>query len=906
MQEWSEIRRRAMTFSREWKNEDKERAESQSFWNDFFSIFGINRRRIASFESPVKKLDNNYGFIDLFWKGTLLIEHKSKGEDLDKAYSQALNYFANLKDHELPKYVLVSDFDRFRLHDLDDSETHEFELSKLEENIHLFGFISGHTKKKRINQIPVNNSAAEKMGRLHDALYKSGFKGHQLEVFLVRLLFCLFADDTGIFEKSIFADYIRENTKEDGSDLGGQLETLFQILNTPIDERQQNLNDSLNQFPYINGSLFENAQRVAHFGSDLREKILECTGFNWSDISPAIFGSMFQFAIDPKKRRELCAYYTSEENIFRLIGPLFLDDLRKEFEEVKLIKTNKINRLKEFQNKIANLKFFDPACGCGNFLIVTYRTLRQLEIEILVEIQMVQGYQEELTSIITLDNYYGIEIEEFPARIAVTAMWLTDHQMNIELSKKVDLDRPSTPLTHSLKILHSNALNINWESFAPKSEINYVIGNPPFKGANYQTTKEKADLNKVFHGVSSTGVLDYVSAWFLLAAKYIQGTRIKVAFVTTNSITMGEQVGLLWSELLQKYGLKIHFAHRTYRWNSEIKKSAVHVVIIGFASYDCENKVIYEYPDINGEPIAKKVGKINPYLIDYEDVLVFGRTKPICDVPAIRKGNQPTENGHLILTDDEKSELLNKEPKASKYIKQFMGAREFLYNEKRWCLWLVDASPSQIRAMPEVRKRIEMVKSFREKSTAADTKKNAATPSLFREQNNPKTFLAFPSTTSENRKYIPIGFLGKDIIPSNLLLIAPNAELWHFGVLSSLMHMVWLNNICGRLESRPRYSKKIGYNNFPWPENITASLKARVEIAAKKVLDERTKHKDNNLAEMYDPLAMDIGLVNAHRELDKAVDICYQKNKFKDDIERLEVLLKLHKNYIDRFNSKSI
>jgi len=554
-----------MEFSREWKNETRECAEAQSFWNDFFNVFGINRRRIASFEEPVRKLDKNYGFIDLFWKGVLLVEHKSKGESLDKAYSQALEYFANLKEHELPQYVLVSDFERFRIHNLDDKIEHEFELSQLHENINHLGFIAGYTQKKYRDQVPVNINAVEIMGKLHDELLKSGFKGHELEVFLMRLLFCLFADDTGMFEKSIFTDFIRERTNQDGSDLGERLSSIFQILDTFVAEKQKNLDELLDEFPYVNGALFKETLRTAHFNSRLRETLLECCGFNWSNISPDIFGAMFQCVMKTQERRELGAHYTSEKNILKLIEPLFLNTIKAEFEHIKNLKIQKTKRLKEFHEKISTLKFLDPACGCGNFLVVTYRELRKIEIDLLREMLKSKDVKGQLFSVVSVDQFYGIEIEEFPARIAATAMWLVDHQMNIILSKNIDVQRSSLPLIASMKILNENALRVDWDQFAPKNEIRYIIGNPPYKGDNYQSKEEKSDLRRNFNGVKGSGVLDYVAAWFLKASQYIQGTKIKTGFVSTNSITMGEQVGILWSELLNNYNIKIHFAHRSFK-----------------------------------------------------------------------------------------------------------------------------------------------------------------------------------------------------------------------------------------------------------------------------------------------------------------------------------------------------
>lgn len=889
-----------MDFSREWESESRERSEAQSFWNAFFNIFGIPRRRVASFEEPVKNLDDNYGFIDLFWKGTLLVEHKSRGENLDKAYSQALGYFAGLKDHELPKYVLVSDFERFRLYDLDDDELHEFNLAELHGNVKLFGFVAGYTQKKYKEEAPVNIKAAEQMGKLHDELLESGYRGHKLEVLLMRLLFCMFADDTSIFDKNIFTDYIRDKTNADGSDLGGHLTSIFQTVNTPTQRRQKNIDESLNDFPYVNGGLFEENLRTVYFNSKMREVLLECCDFDWSNISPAIFGSMFQSVMDPQQRREIGAHYTSEKNILKLIEPLFLDELRAEFEHIRNLKSGKYKRLGEFHKKIANLKFFDPACGCGNFLVVTYRGLRRLEIEILKEIHQHQQVMGEILSLVSVEQFYGIEIEEFPARIAETAMWLVDHQMNVELSVAVDLQRPSLPLVKSAHILiKGNALQVDWEEFTPKDDIDYILGNPPFIGSKFQSKEQRVEIKKIFDGVKGCGVLDYVTAWYLKAAQYIQGTKKKVAFVSTNSITMGEQVGILWNELFNKYNIKIHFAHRTFSWSSDLKsKSAVHVVIIGFAVIDTEEKTIFEYEDIKGEPHETNTDNINPYLVGGADFCVISRTKTLCNVPEIRFGNQPIDGGHLILSDEEKEDFLAHRPEAEKLIRQYVGSQEFINNIKRWCLWLKDTKPSELRKYSEIVERLDRVRRFRLESSRKVTNDLAQNPSQFAYvSHKEKKYVIIPSVSSERRHYIPMGFMPPNVIASNLCLIIPNATLYHFGVLTSQMHMAWVKTVCGRLESRFRYSNKIVYNNYPWPKKPSKKQVTAVEAASQGVLDARGKYPDSSLADLYDPLTMPPDLVKAHNALDRAVDKCYRGIAFTSEIERLEYLFMLYNQY---------
>ena len=898
---WNEIKHRAMEFSREWAEESREQAEAKSFWDGFFHVFGIPRRRVASFEEPVKKLDDNYGFIDLFWKGTLLVEHKSRGKDLDKAYSQAMDYFAGLKDYELPKYVLVSDFGRLRLYNLDDNKQHEFELGKLHEHVNLFGFVAGYTQKKYKDEEPVNIAAAEKMGKLHDGLLESGYTGHELEVLLMRLLFCLFADDTAIFEKNIFTDYIRDKTKEDGSDLGGHLTSIFQTLNTEPGKRQKNLDESLNELPYVNGGLFEENLRTVYFDSALREALLECCDFDWGNISPAIFGSMFQSVMNPQQRREIGAHYTTEKNILKLIEPLFLDELRGEFDHLRDLKTGKNKRLEEFHKKLAILKFFDPACGCGNFLVVTYRELRRLEIEILKEIHRHQQVMGEMLSLVNVEQFYGIEIEEFPARIAETAMWLMDHQMNVELSMAVNVQRPSLPLVQSAHILNGNALQVDWTEFTPQDEIDYILGNPPFIGKHLQGEEQNADMALVFDGVKGCGILDYVSAWYIKAAQYIQGTKKKVAFVSTNSITMGEQVGVLWNELLKNYNIKIHFAHRTFSWSSEARgKAAVHVVIIGFAAFDTDNKIIFEYEHIKDEPHQRIATNINPYLANGADMIITNRTNPICNVPKMTKGSQPTDGGNLLISDEDIQGFLKLEPKAKIYIKKFLSAREYLHNIPRWCLWLKEVSPSELKNMPLVIKRIRKVKELRLASRKKATQNWAQYPALFTEDRQPETnYILIPRHSSENRKYIPFGFFSKNEIVSDSCSCVPNATLYHFGILTSLMHMAWVKTVCGRLKSDYRYSNKIVYNNYPWPREPSEKQVSAVELAAQGVLDARAKYPGSSLADLYDPLTMPPELVRAHQVLDKAVDKCYRGAGFGSETERLEYLFGLYNEYVE-------
>jgi len=746
------------------------------------------------------------------WKGNILIEFKSRGKDLDKAHQQAKGYFPGLKDSELPKYILVSDFARFRLYDLEEDKTIEFKLNEFVNNVQHFGFFLGYQKKVYKEQDPANIKAAELMGKLHDRLKEIGYDGHPLEVYLVRLLFCLFAEDTTIFNKQQFEDYIEQRTNIDGSDLAAKLQELFQVLNTSREKRFKNLDEQLADFPYVNGKLFEENLPTASFDTKMRQALLDCCYIDWSKISPAIFGSMFQSVMNPKERRNLGAHYTSETNILKLIKPLFLDDLWKEFESIK---DNK-NKLPEFHKKISTLKFLDPACGCGNFLVITYRELRLLELEILRASNKTGQRVFDVREIIWLDvdMMCGIEYEEFPARIAEVAMWLIDHQMNMQISNEFGQYFVRLPLKKAANIVHGNALQTDWESIVPKNELSFILGNPPFIGSKIMKQNQRDEIVKQFDNAEGSGVLDYVTGWYVKAAKFIQGTKIKVAFVSTNSIVQGEQTSILWGQMLNKYNIKIHFAHRTFKWSNEAKgNAAVYCVIIGFANYDTSNKSIFEYEDIKGEAHELKVKNINPYLVDAKDLLINKSSNPICNVPKMSFGNMPLDGGHLLLSDEEKNEFILKEPKAKKYIKPLLSAYEFLNGEKRWCLWLVDVEPSELKSMPEVLKRVDLVRKFRLDSVAPSTQKFAATPTLFRDRNQPDTYILIPSTTSENRKYIPLGFFGKNDIASNSCHTVPNGNLYHFGILMSAMHMAWVKNICGRLKSDFRYSKDIVYNN---------------------------------------------------------------------------------------------
>lgn len=894
---WNEIKDRAIAFSKEWADTRNEEADAKPFLEAFLNVFGIARKRVSTFEHRVKKLSEADGYIDLLWKGMILIEMKSLGKNLDKAFIQAKDYIHGLEEHELPKYILVSDFYHFRLFDTEDGSTKEFLLPDLVKNVQHFGFIAGYQKKIYKEQDPVNIKAAELMGKLHDRLKEIGYDGHPLEVYLVRILFCLFAEDTTIFDVQQFQDYIAQRTHEDGSDLASKIQELFQVLNTAKEKRYKNLNEQLNAFPYVNGKLFDEILPSASFDAKMRQSLLECCYLDWSKISPAIFGSMFQSVMNPAERRNLGAHYTSEKNILKLIKPLFLDALWEEFETVK----GSRGRLQDFHKKISTLKFLDPACGCGNFLVITYRELRLLEIEILRALNTSgQGFLDVREIIwLDVDMMAGIEYEEFPARIAEVAMWLMDHQMNMLISAEFGQYFVRLPLKKAAQIVHGDALTTDWNTLITKDQLSYILGNPPFIGSKLMKQFQRDEIVKQFDNADGSGILDYVTGWYIKAAKYIQNTKIKVAFVSTNSIVQGEQVGILWGQMFNKYHVKIHFAHRTFKWSNEARgNAAVYCVIVGFAGFDIATKKLYEYEDIKGQAHEILVRNINPYLVDGKDIFIEKRKGPVSNVPKSYKGSQPTDGGNFLFTEEQKNEFLLKEPGSQKFLKPFISAHEFLHGERRYCLWLIDVTPTELKQMPFVLKRVEGVKYMRLSSSKLATIKWASQPTLFTENRQPDTeYILIPSHSSENRNYIPFGFFNKESIAGNSCLIIPGGKVFHFGVLTSVMHMAWVKNVCGRIKSDFRYSIDIVYNNFPWPENPNEKQIKAIEVAAQKVLNARLLFPNSSLADLYNPLTMPPALTKAHQELDKAVDLAYRPQPFISEAKRMEFLFELYEKY---------
>ena len=907
---WNEIRVRAADFAQEWAEEGYEKGQTQLFYRDFFDVFDMPVRRVAAFEQPVKLLGDKRGFIDLFWKGVLLVEQKSAGRDLQKARTQALSYFLGLKDADLPRYVLLSDFQTFELYDLDEDDHVSFTLAELPQYVEKFGFILGVQKRTFRDQDPVNIEASERVGQLHDALAASGYTGHDLEQFLVRIVFCLFADDTGIFEpRDIFFDFLENRTRADGADLGAYLAQLFQILNTPEDHRPTTLDEDLNRFPYINGDLFRDPLLIPSFNSEMRQRLIDACTFDWSSISPAIFGSLFQSVMDKDERRAQGAHYTTEKNILKVIEPLFLDALRAEFHHLKSRRdSRRIPDMIAFQQRLGELRFFDPACGCGNFLIIAYRELRALEIEVLKEIRP-RGQLDalaELLSVVDVDQFYGIELGEFPAHIAEVALWMMDHLMNNRLSLEFGQTYARIPLEKSPHIWHGDALETDWNALLPPGKCAYVLGNPPFVGAKFQSPDQREQVRHIAALGKTGGTLDYVTAWFIKAGEYIQQSTAQIGFVATNSITQGEQVAQLWPILFDRYKLDIAFAHRTFAWGSDARGMAhVHVVIIGLTKRDDapREKRLFSYDNPKGEPQESQHPVLSPYLFDASGlanprIVVKSEYRPINGLPRLITGSKPIDGGHYIFHADERAALLHAEPDAEPYLRPFVGSREFLQGGERWILRLTDAPPQVLKTLPQVRERIAAVRAYRLASKSKPTQALAATPTLYHVNVIPTDpFLVVPQVSSERRDYIPIGWLEPPVIPSDKLRLLPNAMLWHFALLTSAMHMAWMRTVTGRLESRYMYSVGVVYNTFPLPP-IPADRLQRLAPYAEAVLTARATHPTATLADLYDPDLMPVNLRKAHQALDRAVDRLYRRSPFPSDRERVEHLLALYEKMI--------
>lgn len=896
-----EQKKQAKDFIERWSGRGNERQDSQSFWLDLLgSVFGIeNPSTYITFEDKVM-LDHT-SFIDGYIEKTkVLIEQKGANKDLNKAikqsdgtflspFQQAKRYSANLPYSKRPRWIVTCNFNEFYIYDMEqpNAEATVIKLEDLPEESYRLEFLIDKTNEHLEREIQISVQAGEIVGEIYEGLLKQ-YKDpenpeslHAINQLIVRLVFCFYAEDSGLFgHKLAFHDYLAQFPPQF---FRTALIQLFEVLDTPISERDPYLEESLASFPYVNGGMFsEKGIEIPNFTEDLRELILEhaSSQFDWSDISPTIFGAVFESTLNPETRHSGGMHYTSIENIHKVIDPLFLDGLKDELNAIKGFKQKSTveQKAKQFQSKLASLTFFDPACGSGNFLTETYISLRRLENEA-IKLYMgdtVRLDVEELDLVkVKLNQFYGIEINDFAVSVAKTALWIAESQMLEATKEIVYAEIDFLPLKSYTNIVNANALTTEWETVVDKDKLNYIIGNPPFLGARVMSKAQKADLLDVFDGYKGAGNLDFVSGWYIKSAQLMQGTEIQTALVSTNSITQGEQASLLWKILIQDFSVSINFAYKTFKWNSEAKdKAAVHCVIIGFGSEEKADKYLFETDDQ-----VKKVNHINGYLSEASDVFIENRTKPICDVPTMGIGNKPIDGGFYLFEKDEMEDFIKREPLSQSYFREWYGAKEFINRQPRYCLWLGEASPAQLRAMPLALKRVEAVRDYRLASPSAGTRKIAEKPTRFHVENMPDTdFLLIPSVSSERRRYIPIGFMTPDVIGSNLVLIVPDASLYHFGILTSNVHMAWMRAVAGRLEMRYRYSKDIVYNNFPWPE-VTKEQEERISQTAQAILDARALYPDSSLADLYDELTMPPELRKAHQANDKAVMQAYGMTK---------------------------
>lgn len=905
--------------------EGYERGQSQNFWTQIFNAYGVSGQvQSKAFEHRLKD-DKSQKYVDAFIPKLVMIEQKSRGIDLNKAYNQVSKYYERLSAADKPRYIVLSNFDELWLFDIENPlniKEYKCPLADLPKNAEWLDFLAPNAAMAEIvEENPINRQATEMVAKLHQAFISDGVNADELALFLTRLIFCFFADDTGIFgQKNLLDGLLKNEARSDGSNLNEVFTTLFDTLNTR--DRSSRLPESYAAFAYINGDLFSQSIRIPYFDENLYNLVVQCNNLDWSEISPAIFGSMFQSVLDiddsatsDDKRREFGAHYTSEKNILKVINSLFLNDLRDEFSKCA---KDKPRALKLYE-KLPTLKFFDPACGCGNFLIIAYRELRLLENQLIAQIYGEQRGLLDISSMckVTVEQFYGIEIEPHAAHIARVAMWITDHQLNQATAELFGTTRPTTPIVYSPHITEGNALQIDWEDVLAANECDFVMGNPPFVGYAYQNKSQKADMVSAASSVKKHKSLDYVAGWYVKAMHYMQAVtkenhHIETAFVSTNSIVQGEHVALLWQYLLKDCGGYINFAHHTFKWTNEGKGvAAVQCVIVGYSTVDHKEKTIFNYEHISGEPIPKKAKTINGYLIDGA-LVFFDRTKKqISNEYLMIKGSQPTDGGNLLLSKEEYDELIGKEPLSKKYLKPFLGSQEFLNNIERWCLWFEDCDPvilnKDLAEMPMIRQRLENVKTMRSNSTKKTTQELASSPHLFGEKRQPKegNYLLIPRVTSENRKYSPVGFLDSNTICGDAAFSLLNASLYHFGTLSSSMHNAFIHLVAGRLGSSLRYSNTIVYNNFMYPlmaqddSDIATKARGKIAEAAQAVLDARKLYQDvsedsPSLAKLYNTYMIDPypELTKAHIALDKAVDRAYGYKGKGDDASRVEFLLK--------------
>lgn len=913
--------KKAKEFAEFWKDKGYEKGQSQQFWTSLLNnVFDIQEpEKFIEFEDQVH-IDKNTGFIDGYIPTTkVLIEQKSIDKDLRKGirqsdgsllnpFQQAKKYIAELPLSRHPKYVITCNFKSFLIYNMENpnGEPEEILLENLEKEYYRLQFLveTGNEHLKREMEISIQ--AGELVGKLYDEILKLYINPENeetlksLNMLCVRLVFCLYAEDAGIFGKRLmFHDYL---ARFEARNLRRSLIDLFRVLDTKIENRDPYMEEELAQFPYVNGGLFadENIE-IPNLNDTVKDLLLSKASedFDWSEISPTIFGAVFESTLNPDTRRKGGMHYTSIENIHKVIDPLFLDELKRELQDIKqisIIKTKK-KKLNEFQDKLASLKFLDPACGSGNFLTETYLSLRKLENEVIFELTGGQiGFGDESLSPIkvSIGQFYGIEINDFAVTVAKTALWIAESQMMKETENILHITLEFLPLKSYTNITEGNALRIDWNDVIPNGELNYIMGNPPFIGARLMNENQKEDIANIFKGTKGAGNLDYVSCWYKKATNYINNTKIEVAFVSTNSITQGEQTAILWKNILEK-GININFAYRTFRWDSEASlKAHVHCVIIGFSFLKRNEKYLYENDKV------KKATNINPYLIDAPNVYILGQKKPICNVAKMDFGSMPNDGGYLSDYDDEKKKIIvSKYPETERMFKRFIGATEFLHNKTRWCLWLKDISPNEIKKAIPVYEAVQNVQQMRINSNREATKKLAMMPTIFGEIRQPETnYLVVPRHSSENRRYIPIGYMEANIICGDANLLIPSAELFDFGVLMSNVHNCWIRAIAGRIKSDYRYSASVVYNTFPWC-NPTEEQKKKVEKTAQSILDARILYSNSSLADLYDELTMPKELRKAHQENDKAVMEAYGFDwKKMTESDCVAELMKMYKNLV--------
>lgn len=891
----------AKIFAKNWKDRGYEKGDSQIFWVELLTtVFGVTDiSQFISFEDQVH-LDHT-SFIDGYIEKThVMIEQKSINKSLTAAikqsdgsmltpFEQAKRYSSELPYSKRPRWIVTSNFKSFYIYDMEKpgGDPEIILLEELEREYYRLQFLveEGNTNLQR--EMEVSIAAGDIVGLLYDALAKQYVDPtteramKSLNILCVRFVFCLYAEDAGIFGRhGMFHDYLEEF---DAKHMRKAVIELFQVLDTKPEDRDPYLEESLSAFPYVNGGLFANENiEIPQFTEEIRQLLLEkaSADFNWSEISPTIFGAVFESTLNPETRRSGGMHYTSIENIHKVIDPLFLDELKNELEEIRQISVQrtKEKKLKEFQKKLAGLRWLDPASGSGNFLTETYISIRRLENAVIKELQGGQitfGFDGSSPIQVFIDQFYGIEINDFAVTVAKTALWIAESQMMKETEDIVHMNLDFLPLTTNAFIVEGNALQLDWENVVPKNQLSYIMGNPPFVGYSLQSKEQKNDILSIYvdekgKPYKTAGKIDYVAGWYFKASKFMQGTAIRTAFVSTNSITQGEQVAGVWKPLYERFDIHIDFAHRTFRWDSEASlKAHVHCVIVGFSVANNQDKrKIYS----NGR--FKEVKNINAYLLEAPNEFISNRNKPLCDVPQMITGNRPADGGHLIIENEDYEEFLLKEPSARPYVKRLVGSTEFINNKKRWCLWLVGISPSELRKMPMVLQRVEACKEDREKSPDAGRRKLAETPTLFREINNPVSFILVPKVSSEKRRYVPMGFLDNNTISTDLNFIIPEATMYHFAILTSNIHMAWMRAVCGRMKSDYRYSANIVYNNFPWP-TPTEEQKQKIEQTAQAILDARALYPDSSLADLYDELTMPPELRKAHHQNDIAVMQAY-------------------------------